>query len=58
MLDGILVKEGLLDRRRVETVLADRHSVVGPEAAELVAFHLSTEAWLRSWIASGRRAAA
>jgi asparagine synthase (glutamine-hydrolysing) len=58
MLDGILVKEGLLDRRRVETVLADRHSMVGPEAAELVAFHLSTEAWLRSWIASGQRAAA
>jgi asparagine synthase (glutamine-hydrolysing) len=58
MLDGLLVKEGLLDRRRVETLLKDRHSVVGPEATELVAFHLSTEAWLRSWIVSGQRAAA
>jgi asparagine synthase (glutamine-hydrolysing) len=58
MLEGLLVKEGLLDRRRVETVLEDRHGMVGPEAMELVAFHLSTEAWLRSWISSGRRAAA
>jgi asparagine synthase (glutamine-hydrolysing) len=58
MLDGLLVKEGLLDRRRVEAVLEDRHSMVGPEATALVAYHLSTEAWLRSWIASGRRAAA
>jgi len=58
MLDGLLVKEGLLDRRRVERVLTDRHSIVGPEATELVAYHLSTEAWLRSWTASGQRAAA
>jgi asparagine synthase (glutamine-hydrolysing) len=58
MLDGLLVKEGLLDRRRVETVLEDRHSVMGPDATELVAYHLSTEAWLRSWFASRQRAAA
>jgi hypothetical protein len=58
MLEGLLVKEGLLDRRRVETALEDRHGMVGPEALELVTFHLSTEAWLRSWIASGQRAAA
>jgi hypothetical protein len=38
--------------------LEDRHNVVGPDATELVAYHLSTEAWLRSWIASGQRAAA
>ena len=58
LLEGLLVKEGLLDRRRVETALAGEHAEVGTEAKELVAVHLSTEAWLRNWSVSGQRAAA
>lgn len=49
MLDGMLVKEGLLDRRKIEDLFSHGRTSLGPEAQELVVLHLSTEAWLRSW---------
>ena len=48
MLDGHLVKAGLLDRRRLEEVLSDRPTRTSAAMAEIFD-HLSTEAWLRRW---------
>ena len=48
MLDGVLVSRGYLDRPRVERALSGIGSSLFPEAAEIVVFHLSTEAWLQS----------
>lgn len=58
LLDGLLAKERLLDRRQVEAILKDRQSALRVEAVELVMTHLNIEAWLRSWIGSGQRVAA
>jgi asparagine synthase (glutamine-hydrolysing) len=49
LLDGIMVRERLLDRQKIERAL---NAVEPPhlrEAGEIVAFHLETEIWLRSW---------
>jgi asparagine synthase (glutamine-hydrolysing) len=51
MLDGVLVKEKLLNRQKVERVLATQ-GMLGPEVGELMARHLSTEAWVRVWLDS------
>tara|TARA_B100001939_G_scaffold198403_1_gene170660 strand:+ start:835 stop:2661 length:1827 start_codon:yes stop_codon:yes gene_type:complete len=48
LLDGLLVRQGLLQRKGLEKVLSgDDHSV----SAELVKilFHVGTEAWARDW---------
>lgn len=49
MLDGLLVKEGLLDRKRLEKALALDQPWTPPEGLEVLCDHLSTEVWLRSW---------
>jgi asparagine synthase (glutamine-hydrolysing) len=57
LLDGLLVKEGLLDRRALEEVLSGRPTTIGSPIVELFD-HLSTEAWLRSWSSYAAVAAA
>ncbi|MGH8308712.1 MAG: hypothetical protein ACRETX_02830 [Steroidobacteraceae bacterium] len=57
LLDGILVRERLLDRRRLESVLeqvAEGQPVQDSMAVELLD-HFSTEAWLASWFDTGVR---
>jgi asparagine synthase (glutamine-hydrolysing) len=48
MLDGLLVREGLLDRASVEASFNAGLTSSRP-LSELFVYHLSTEAWLRSW---------
>jgi asparagine synthase (glutamine-hydrolysing) len=52
LLDGHLVKQQLLDRRRVEAALTTPRSQMSEELAELFVYHLSTEAWINSWSAA------
>lgn len=61
MLDGLMIKEGLLDRSKLEKVLAPDQPWMPPEGLEVMCDHLSTEAWMRSWHAlstSSRRTSA
>ena len=48
LLDGRLVREGLLDRSKVEAVLAGRLSGPGAYQGE-IHHHIATEAWLRNF---------
>jgi asparagine synthase (glutamine-hydrolysing) len=48
LLDGALVKEGILERKKLETVLGDQISTSRLAAPELI-IHLYIEAWLRHW---------
>jgi asparagine synthase (glutamine-hydrolysing) len=50
ILGGELIARGYLDSRRVEGILSGARGAYGIEVSELLADHLSTEAWLRSWI--------
>ncbi|HEY0685879.1 MAG TPA: asparagine synthase-related protein [Steroidobacter sp.] len=52
LLDGHLVKQQLLDRRRVEAALTAPRSRMREELNELLVYHLSTEAWINSWSAA------
>lgn len=58
LLDGVLVREGLLDRKRLETFLCGSRPTAGREYSELYATRISTEAWLHRWHGLERRAAA
>ena len=49
MLDGLLVRQGLLDRRKVELALAAGNVRLSPAAGEILGDHLSVEAWLQRW---------
>ncbi len=51
LLDGLLVKNGLLDRAAVDAVIAQRGSPAGFEYNEVLRQHLCTEVWLRRWSA-------
>ena len=51
LLDGMLVKHGLLDRGKLERCLSDGFLRGGPPRAELFS-HICTEAWLRVWEAA------
>ena len=57
LLDGLLVKEGLLNRQALERCLAGSDTFIGSEYVEIQQ-HISTEAWLRSWSDVRQRAAA
>jgi asparagine synthase (glutamine-hydrolysing) len=57
LLDGFLVKERVLDRKKLEEVLSGRPTAVSPSPTELFC-HLSTEIWLRKWNETRARAAA
>jgi asparagine synthase (glutamine-hydrolysing) len=48
LLDGMLVKQGILNRRKLEQSLSDGFLCGGPPQSELFA-HVCTEAWLNVW---------
>jgi asparagine synthase (glutamine-hydrolysing) len=51
LLDGLLVRHGLLDRQRLETFLSRGSAALGFEYNEVLRQHLCTEVWLRRWTA-------
>jgi asparagine synthase (glutamine-hydrolysing) len=57
LLDGALVREGLIDRKKLGLALSGKASKLRPGLAELLDF-MGTEAWLRHWRNQGWRAAA
>lgn len=57
LFDGILVQEGVIDRKKLTTVLSGKASKIHHSSAELVDF-VGMEAWLRRWCNQGWRAAA
>lgn len=57
LLDGELVRRGLLDRARVEEALSDRPSVLPSHVGRLHVY-IGIEAWLNRWSARPRDAAA
>jgi asparagine synthase (glutamine-hydrolysing) len=57
LLDGALVREGVIDRARVAEVLSGRASRIAAGSGELFEY-AGIEAWLRCWQGRVRRAAA
>ena len=57
LLDGQLVREGYLDRQRLEEYLAAEEPFVTVTAAQLLSY-LSAEAWLQQWTGAAAPAAA
>ncbi|HEU4626205.1 MAG TPA: asparagine synthase-related protein [Steroidobacteraceae bacterium] len=51
LLDGLLVRHGLLDRTRLEEFLGGDSTPPGFEYNEVLRQHLCTEVWLRRWTA-------
>ena len=49
MLDGVLVRERILDRKKLEAELNTSRAVTSAAFSEILIEHLCTEAWLRSW---------
>lgn len=58
LLDGILVREGVLDRGKTEAGLTESHLIRDPFMLFPVLNAVRAEAWLRTWVSDGRRAAA
>ena len=52
LLDGLLVRNGLLDRGNLEVYLSRDHSPADFQYNEILYEHVSTEAWLRKWVGS------
>ena len=57
LLDGALVRQGVIDRQRLAEVLSGRATRIATGAGELLEY-AGIEAWLRRWDDMGRRAAA
>jgi asparagine synthase (glutamine-hydrolysing) len=57
LLDGALVREGVVDRKKLATALSGKPSRVRASVGELLDF-VGTEAWLRRWRSQDWRAAA
>jgi asparagine synthase (glutamine-hydrolysing) len=57
LLDGALVREGVVDRSRLAEVLSGRATPIAAGASELLEY-AGTEAWLRCWEGRVRRAGA
>jgi asparagine synthase (glutamine-hydrolysing) len=57
LLDGLLVREGLLDRQRLERFLSRGSTALGFEYNEVLRQHLCTEMWLRRWAAANHSSA-
>jgi asparagine synthase (glutamine-hydrolysing) len=49
LLEGLLVREGLLDRQRLEQYLSRETSPADFEYHEILHQHLCTEVWLQRW---------
>jgi asparagine synthase (glutamine-hydrolysing) len=58
LLNGRLVKEGLLDRRNLELYLTRERSPADFQYAEILQEHLCIEAWLSRWLDQRESAAA
>jgi asparagine synthase (glutamine-hydrolysing) len=52
LLDGMLVREGVVDRAALEARFADRRPFSGEEQSRLLDL-VDTEAWARSWSSKG-----
>lgn len=52
LLDGHMVRRGLLDRANLELYLSREHSPADFQYNEILYEHVSTEAWLRKWVAN------
>ena len=50
LLDGLLVRRGLLDRAALELYLSRESSPADFQYTEILHEHVSTEAWLRKWV--------
>ena len=50
LLEGQLVAQRLIDRRKLEALLTREQIRLSPVAGEIVCEHLSYEAWLRNWM--------
>ena len=46
--DGYLMREGLIDREKLDELFTDRPSALETRPAELFGF-IGTEAWLQTW---------
>lgn len=57
-LDGILVRERILDRAKIDRMLSRGRGWTATEVSELMVEHLSTEIWLRSWLSRSQSIAA
>lgn len=56
LLDGLLVREGIVDRNALESCLSDKEAISVSIAAELPVL-FSTEAWLQRWKSDGKKRA-
>ena len=56
LLDGILMEEGIVDRKKLEASISHPDSISAPIAAELPVL-LGTEKWLRRWVGATDRQA-
>jgi len=52
LLDGQLVAQRLIDRRKLEALLTREQIRLSPVSGEILCEHLSYEAWLRNWIST------
>lgn len=52
LLDGVLVRKGLLNRANLELYLTRDRSPADFQYNEILQEHVCTEAWLRTWISS------
>lgn len=57
LLDGLLVRAGLLDRHKLDAYLAPGHIHADFEYNDIARHHLCTEIWLRRWSEVKQRAA-
>jgi asparagine synthase (glutamine-hydrolysing) len=55
LMDGLLVRQGLLDRTQLDLQLSQRGAPSSFEYNEILNQHLSTEVWLRRWSELGQR---
>ena len=51
LLDGVLVREGLLNRDNLDRCLTPEQSISDHQYTAILHHHLCTEAWLRRWVA-------
>jgi asparagine synthase (glutamine-hydrolysing) len=57
LLDGLMVRRGLLNREALELYLTRDRSPADFQYSEILQEHLCTEAWLRSWLTTSSAAA-
>ena len=53
LLEGVLVREGLLDKRKVEEFFATARDAGARGLVELLQTHFNVETWLREWASAG-----